>query len=852
MSIPISLTAEHLFQKIKHFLITDMGRVEKDASDEEFYRAFSLALREEVKLRWLATLKTFESKKARTLYYLSMEYLPGKLCSSAVTNTHAIELLKAILAKANRSLSAIGEFDPEPGLGNGGLGRLVSCFLDSLATLHYPAWAYGLRYQYGIFEQEIWNGVQVERPDCWLLNEYPWEWRTDSHAQTIPFRGRVIPGSNRHGDEIYFLEDQEEVLALPYDLPVIGYAPQGEKFSVLSLRLWSTKESPKNFELQRYNAGQLDQASENTSLTDVLYPNDNHETGKRIRLKQEFLLASASIQDILKHHLRVYGNLSSLADKVQIQINDTHPALIIAELVRSLITNYDIPWKDAVAMTQNVCNFTNHTMLKESLEEWNEKRVAYLLPRQYNIIQRLNLDFCNQVRARFPNDEAKVQRMSFLQNGQIRMANLAIFGSKKVNGVSALHTELLKKSTFHDFVDLFPEKFLPVTNGVTQRRWLHHCNPRLSQFITKRIQGDWIHDFSQIQKLAAFANDVESQKEFLEIKKQNKQDLFHFLYTENPIRDFTGKIISHSSTLDPDALVDVHIKRFHEYKRQLLNGLHLIMLFHEIQNNPNARKIKRMVVIGGKAAPGYEIAKLIIRFINCCAKTINSHPVVSKQLQVAFVENYNVTAAEVIIPAADLSQQISTAGMEASGTGNMKLAMNGALTLGTEDGANIEMKQRISETWWPFSFGMKAEEIEKHKREKTNPAWEIYLSDPLIKKAVDALKDGSLVKTQQEHEALLRLYEHLMDGYQQEQADPYFVLGDLHAYYETQKKVEELWANPLRWAEYAIHNIAGMSYFSSDRSIQNYVDSVWHLEKCPIDAEIFKKIKEDFEEHALY
>lgn len=852
MSIPISLTAEHLFQKIRHFLITDMGRVEKDASDEQFYRAFSLALREEVKLRWLATLKTYEEKKPRTLYYFSMEYLPGKLCSAAVTNTHATELLQAILAKTNRSLSSVAEYDAEPGLGNGGLGRLVSCFLDTLATQHYPAWGYGLRYQYGIFQQEIWNGVQVERPDCWLLNEYPWEWRTDNHSQNVSFRGRIIPGTNRHGDEIYSLEDQEEVLALPYDVPIIGYAPQGEKFSVLSLRLWSTKESPKNFELQRYNAGQLDQASENTSLTDVLYPNDNHETGKRIRLKQEFLLVSASIQDILRHHLHVYGDLSSLGDKVQIQINDTHPALIIAELMRSLITHYDFSWNRAWEITQNICNYTNHTMLKESLEEWNEKRVAYLLPRQYKIIQKINQDFCNQVRSRFPNDEAKVERMSLIQNGQIRMAHLAIFGSKKINGVSALHTDLLKKSIFRDFVDLFPEKFLSVTNGVTQRRWLHHCNARLSQFITKRIQGDWIHDFSQIQKLAAFASNEESQKEFLEIKKQNKKDLFDFLSKENPIRDFNGKILDHSTTLDVDALVDVQIKRFHEYKRQLMNALHLIMLFHEIQNNPSARKIKRMAIIGGKAAPGYEMAKLIIRLINCVARTINNDPVVSPRLKVAFIENYNVSKAEIIIPAADLSQQISTAGMEASGTGNMKLTMNGALTLGTEDGANIEMKKEVTEAWWPFSFGLKAEEIETIRREKRNPAWEIYLSDDAIKKAVDALKDGSLAKTQQEHEALHRIYDQLLDGYQQEFADPYFVIADLRAYYNAQKKVEDLWATPLRWAETAIHNIAKMGYFSSDRSIQNYVDSVWHLEKCPIDTAIYQKVQEEFEEHSLY
>jgi glycogen phosphorylase len=849
--IPLSSTAEHLLLKTKHFLITEMGKVESEASDEEFYRAFSLALREEIMLHWLASLKSFDHKKMRTLYFLSMEYLPGKLLSSAITNTDTIELFKAILAKTNRSISDILTFDAEPGLGNGGLGRLVSCYLDSLATHHYPAWGYGLRYQYGIFDQEIWNGVQVERPDCWLLSEYPWEWRKDAHAQSIYYRGRAVPATNSHGDEIFHLEDYEEVLALPYDVPIVGYAPLKQDFSVLTLRLWSTKESPKNFELQRYNAGQLDQASENTSLTDVLYPNDNHETGKRIRLKQEFLLTAASLQDIMAHHLRVYGDLSSFGDKVQIQINDTHPAMIIAELMRRLISHHDIPWKTAWEITQSACNYTNHTMLKESLEEWNEKRVAYLLPRQYKIIQKLNEDFCNKVRKRFPNDEGKVQRMSFIENGQIRMAHLAIVGSKKVNGVSALHTELLKKSIFSDFSEMFPEKFLSITNGVTQRRWLLHCNPKLSRFISDRIGNEWIHDFSQIQKLQDFANDPKSQQEFLEIKNQNKKAFFHFLATENPIRDFNGKIINHSSFLS-EALVDVHIKRFHEYKRQLLNALHLIMLLHELEKNPQERKVKRMVIIGGKAAPGYEMAKITIRLINCIARKINSDPSVSKSLQVAFVENYNVSKAEIIIPAADLSQQISTAGMEASGTGNMKLAMNGALTIGTEDGANIEMKQAVTDSWWPFSFGLKASEIEKHRSAKTNPAWEIYLANEAIKRAVDALKDGSLAKTEQEHQALHRLYDQLLDGYQKENADPFFVLADLPSYYATQKKVEELYATPLKWAEVALHNIAAMGNFSSDRSIQNYVDSVWHVQKCMIDPEILKKVKEEFEEHSLY
>ncbi|MEI6241938.1 MAG: glycogen/starch/alpha-glucan family phosphorylase [Chlamydiota bacterium] len=837
------LELDSLLQKIKYLLVGISGKLPTDASCSEFYYALSLALREEIMINIVSNYITVREKRGKIVYYISMEHLPGKLLENNISNMNFKTLILDILKKTNRSYEDLKACDPELGLGNGGLGRLASCFMDSLATQKYTACAYGLRYQYGIFEQEIWNGVQIERPDCWLLTAYPWEIREDSHAQSVFYRGRPLPGTNSHGDQIFQLEDYEEVRAVPYNIPIIGYS-ETNNIHILPLRLWSTKESPHNFALQRYNAGQLDQAAENTTLTDVLYPNDNNETGKRIRLKQEFLLVSASLKDILQTHLQVNGDISSLEEKVQIQINDTHPALIIAELMRVLTKDYDIPWKHAYEITQNCCNYTNHTVLREALEEWNEMRVAYLLPRQYQILQRMNQDFCNLIRKKFPNDEDKVRRMTIIHNGQIRMAHLAIYGCKKINGVAELHTELLKKKLFKDFYDMYPEKFLAITNGVTPRRWLFQCNPLLSDFITKRIGKSWITDFPHIKEIAKFASDKESQEEFLSIKKANKERLIEFLSLENPVRDFKGKIIRHSNPLGSDALFDVHVKRFHEYKRQLMLALHTIMVFQELKENPSARKIKRMIIIGGKAAPGYELAKNIIRLFFCIIRKINFDDEISHLLRVSFVENYNVSKGELIFPAADLSEQISTAGTEASGTGNMKFAMNGALTIGTEDGANIEMRKSISDAYWPFSFGLKTNEIDQLH---TNPGWEIYSQNAKVRKALDALQDGSLSINDSEQAALSQLFYKLVDPDRKVALDPYFIIKDLMPYYETQKKVEELYITPNKWAEYAIQNMAGMGPFSSDVAIKNYAEKIWNTTPFPIDPEIRRVVREEFE-----
>lgn len=838
---------EMLIAKIKHYLITTMGRVSDEASINEFYKALSYSLREEIMINWSAIARTRLHNDVRMVYYLSMEYLPGRLLSNNITNLAAKELVSRVLQKMNRSFTDVMTCEVDPGLGNGGLGRLASCMLDSLATLNYPAQAYGLRYHYGTFEQQIWDGLQIEAPERWLLNENPWEFRRDTRKAVIKYCGTTTSSTNIHGDEILLLSNYEEVSALPYDIPIIGYVQDHHTFNVCTLRLWSTKESPRNFQLQRYNAGSLGQAAENVTLTDVLYPSDQHEAGKRTRLKQEFLLVSASLQDIIRHYLINHENFRSFADKTRIQINDTHAALVIPELIRILTKHYDIPWKMAVDITQACTAYTNHTILREALEEWDQNLLYYLLPRQYQIIQRLNQDFCNMVRNKYPDDEDKVRRTSIIENNKVRMANLAVVGSHCVNGVAALHTEILKEKVFKDFYEIFPNRFINITNGVTPRRWILHCNPDLAKFITKRIGDKWIIDFSAISELKNFASDPESQEEFLAIKKKNKLRLIDFLNHENHLRTLDGLHEIPAPMIDANSLFDVQIKRIHEYKRQLLNILHVIMLYQEILSTPHHERIKRTFIFGGKAAPGYETAKDIIRFIISVANKINRDEDLKGVLKVVFVENYNVTRAEMIIPAADLSEQISTAGTEASGTGNMKLSMNGALTIGTDDGANIEMRESITDAWWPFKFGSSAEEVSQLKESNVYDPAEICNQYPHIKRAVDTLRDRTFARNEDEHLTFSNLYHQLMEVHYGGPPDRYLVIKDLEDYYQTQKKVEKLYENPLLWAETALMNIAGMGPFTIDRAVEQYCKFIWDVKPCPADPEILSRVKHEYE-----
>lgn len=836
-------------QKIKHYLIVNFGKVESISSNEEFYLAFSYALREKIIVNWTATKYSIDESSAKKVYFICLEYLPGKFLSNNITNLNKLEIVKAVLNRMDRNLIEMIKLDVDPGLGNGGLGRLASCYLDSLTTQKYPSFGYGLRYQYGIFEQEIWNGVQIEKPDCWLLNEFPWEFRKDADARFVKYSGNIKPATNRYGDEVYSLEDFQEIRALPFDIPIVGYPDKNQKYNVSTLRLWSTKDSPRNFELQRYNAGQIGEASENSSLTDVLYPNDNNEVGKRIRLKQEFLLVSASIQDIIDHNIKIYGEVTNLPGKIQIQLNDTHPALAIVELIRIFITNHDLSYKKAFELTSQICNFTNHTILKESLEEWNEERVKTLLPRQYKIIEKLNYDFCSQIRAKYLNDEERVRRMSIIQDGQIKMAFLAIIGCNKVNGVAYLHTEILKNKIFKDFHEFYPEKFINITNGITQRRWLLECNLKLSEFLDNRIGENWRRDFSEIKKLKEFAKDKKTLEELRKIKQSNKLKLFEYIKKNNFIRDYKGKILSHYPVFDDlNVLVDVQIKRFHEYKRQLMNALHLLMLYNDLKNDINSRKVKRFVLMGGKAAPGYKTAKSVVLLFYLIAKKINSDPDINSKLKACLIENYNVSKAEIIIPAADLSEQISIAGYEASGTGNMKLSINGALTIGTEDGANIEMREEVTDQYWPFSFGLKKEEVEKILEDRSYRPKDIYENNEKIKNALNMLSNGSLTSNEFEKNSLNELYNFILFSTDN---DKFFVLKDLQSFYDTQKKVEDLYIDPDKWNEYVIHNIGSMGKFSSDRSIEEYSNLIWNLKKCDLNEIIYERVKNDYFESSL-
>lgn len=839
---------DSLSKKIKHYLITQMGKVAEEANDIEFYRAFSYAVREEIMMNWAACYKTYYKKGCKTLYYLSLEYLPGRLLQNNLINIHGMDLIKGVLHSFGRHIKVLLQCEPEPALGNGGLGRLASCFMDSLATHRYPSIGYGLRYQYGMFKQVLCDGGQQEIPDSWLLNENPWEFRRDFIKTSVKFGGRLQVTPQGSLTPSYHVLGAEEVRTIPYDIPVIGYSEKDD-FHVGTVRLWTSRESPNNFKLRKFNEGDLTDAAENMTLTDVLYPNDHHEIGKRIRLKQEFLLVSASLQDIFRRYFKNNLNLENFSDHVVIQINDTHPALAIAEMMRLLLEIYHIEWGQAWDITRSVFNYTNHTILHEALEQWDKALLADLLPRQFAIIEKLNFDFLSKIRKQFPEDEDKIRRMSIIQDGKVRMAHLSILGSSKVNGVARLHTEILKESLFRDFYDVYPEKFLAITNGVTPRRWLLSCNRPLADLISDKIGRKWVTHFEEIKKLREFADDTSFLKRLLEIKAQNKKFLLSQLSEIAPSRDKGGLSHDNHCEFDPHSLFDMQVKRIHEYKRQLLMALHAIILYHELKQNPNSRTVSRTLIFAGKAAAGYRLAKNIIRLIHCIGKKVNHDKTIKNKLKILYVENYNVSKAELIIPAADLSEQISTAGMEASGTGNMKLAINGALTIGTRDGANIEMEEEVGQDYWPFAFGASVEEIAQLKKENHYSPQEICAHNPQIAQALNSLIDGEFTENDEEKTACFEIYQSLTQEFQGHHPDRYFVLKDLLPYYETQKKVEQLYSKPMEWAKVVVQNIAGMGKFSSDRAVGDYVNLIWKLDTCPLDPAILEQIRDQYKEH---
>lgn len=841
--MPSDELADVLCRKVRHYLVNQMGTTIEGAASYEVYRALSFALREQIMINWLATWRTFESAKSRILYYFSMEFLPGRLGVNNAVNLGQRPLVNRVLSRLGRPERDLLYTEPDPALGNGGLGRLASCLLDSLATLRLPAMGYGLRYQYGLFEQELWSGRQIERPDCWLLRENPWEFRRDARSQMVHFAGQLREKSGPEHDLDFDLKNSEEVRALAYDVPIVGFSAD-EPCNVNTLRLWSTKESPRNFKLQKFNAGQLDSAAENTTLTDVLYPNDNNEMGKRLRLKQEFLLVSASLQDIFDRFERTHGGaFASFSDKVRIQINDTHPALTIAELTCQLLDR-GLDWSKAVENTLQTVSYTNHTIMREALEQWDQTHMSTLLPRHYRAIEKLNFEMCNKVRACFSGDEERVRRMSILEGHSVRMAHLAIFGCHRINGVAALHTKILQETCFNDFYQLFPERFVNITNGVTHRKWILGCNPALADLFDELIGPEWKSDFSKIALLRHWAEDKSVQKRFWDIKRANKDKLIAKLGEIGAPRDIDGVSLPIERLPSNGALFDVQIKRMHEYKRQLLNVLYLIMSYQRKVRGSDGQGIERVVIFSGKAAAGYEMAKNTITLICALARKVAATLETRDQLKIFFVENYNVSRAELMIPAADLSQQISTAGMEASGTGNMKLTMNGALTIGTEDGANVEMRQQIGDAYWPFGFGATTDQLQTLRQEGYDPH-RVLQDNPDINAALEALRDRTFASNDEEHRAFCAIYQALLTGWDNQQADRYFLLRDLPEYARAQQRVEDLYRAPAKWARLALYNIAGMGTFSTDRSVREYADKIWDLHPVHIDEEKLESCRSD-------
>jgi len=834
---------QRLVTSVKHHLATDIGITLSEANNSQLFYAFSKAVRDRVISNWIASRSAMAEANEKTVYYISAEYMVGRALGNNLVNMNLYPVAKTAMERLELDINEIERCEPDPGLGNGGLGRLAACFLDSLATMNMPAMGYGLRYHYGIFKQQIRNGVQWEGPDGWLGRGYPWEIRRPNRELDIVFGGKLRVYRDRNGHIKEELTDFSTVRAVPYDVPVVGYSSDGTNF-VNTLRLWSAADDPQNFLLHYYNEGNFGKALENLSITNVLYPKDNHEKGKWLRLKQEFFLVSATIQDILRRYLTAGNELEDFASYTSIHINDTHPALAVAELMRLLTSDHQMDWDKAWEITRNTCAYTNHTILAEALEKWDVRMFKGLLPRHYRIVERINQEFCDTLRTEFEGDEQRVRRMSIIEDGLVHMARLAICGSYSVNGVAALHTSLLKEKELKDFNDIWPDKFINITNGVTQRRWLLKCNPLLSSFITKRIGSDWIDDFSQISKLAKFADNKDAQKEFLKIKKINKKALAEFVKKYNPIRDEKGKAVG-TIDIDCNSIFDVQVKRLHEYKRQLMNALQILMTYHEIKDGKDADRVARTFIFGAKAPTGYYMARNIIVLINAIARLVNNDVDVKDKLKIVFIENYNVSRAELIFPASDLSEQISTASQEASGTGNMKFSINGALTIGTDDGANVEMREAIGDENWPFLFGLSAEEAMPLMKGKHNPVEFLENADPLIQRVIEDLNTPFFAETEEEFEACEVIYQALTYGWEGDIPDRFLVLLDLMEYHLTQKKVDLLYRNESAWAACCIRNMAAMGSFSSDVSIKKYCNDVWKVKPVKVTAKAIQEYAQD-------
>lgn len=792
----------------------------KDATPQEIYQAVAFAVRDIITENWIATHNAYDKQDPKIVYYLSMEFLTGRALGNNILNLTLRDQVTEVLEELDIdiNLSLIEEQEADAGLGNGGLGRLAACFMDSLATMQYPAYGCGIRYHFGIFKQKIKNGRQVELPDDWLKHGHPWEVKRADYTEEVKFGGNVRAYQDDSERTRYAHENYQSVLAIPYDMPIVGYNNR----TVNTLRLWDA-EAPEEFILHFFDEGEYAKAVEEQNLaktlTHVLYPNDNHYQGKELRLKQQYFFVSATLQRALRRFETNNISIYLLPEKAVFQMNDTHPSLVVPELMRLLLDEFDLSWDDAWRITTQSCAYTNHTTLLEALEKWPVELFQRLLPRIYQIVEEINSRFCHMLRNEYKFNEVQIRELSIIQDREIRMANLAIVGSFSVNGVAALHSRILKDSVLKHFSDIMPEKFNNKTNGITPRRWLAYSNPELSQLITTTIGDKWITDLSELAKLKPYATDEKFQKQFMDIKFHNKVRLAEYIERKQGIH------------INPYSIFDVQIKRLHEYKRQLMNILHVMMIYNDIHENPDIDMTPRTFIFGAKAAPGYRRAKLIIKLINSVAELVNNDPVTSNKLCVVFIENYNVSSAEIIIPATDVSEQISTAGKEASGTGNMKFMANGAITIGTLDGANVEIAEELNNEHI-FIFGLKAEEVAEYVKTKTYNPWDIYNENPHIRRILDQLIDGTIAP--KEPGIFRELYESLLNR-AGGQMDEYFILKDIESYYNTHHMVDDLYKQPEKWAESVIMNTASSGKFSSDRTIQNYIDDLWKLEKVIID-----------------
>lgn len=841
ISKTLSPKAQQILTMMNNY-ISDSGLALKGASLEncsttELYTALTQALRRTIMPLWAKTLNTYKEQNAKQIFYFSMEFLMGRMTGNNIANLklnsevqEIVNFLKEInpnLANSADAKNDLERIENDWGLGNGGLGRLAACYLDSGATLRLPLQGMGLWYDYGIFKQEIRDGHQTEQPDVWGDNAMPWMIRDDNGTVKVKFGGHMFIEKGKCG-----LRGYESVEMVPFLAPVIGYAADG-KPNINSLTLWRVNPQSGAINFPDINSGDYHNAYRNVinpdhaALNSVLYPNDNHTPGKILRLMQEFSLVSAGLQRIVADYLKSGKDISKLGETVGLQINDTHAALLVSELMRILIDEHNLSWNEAWKITQQTIAYTNHTVLGEALEKWNADLLRPLLPRQYNIIDEINLNFCNQIRKQFPNDEERVRRMSIIQDGQVKMAHLAIVGGHSINGVAALHTEILKNDVLHDFFVMFPKKFHNVTNGITQRRWMSQANPKLAELITSLIGDSWVTDLSQLKKLEKFVNDPDVLNKLLEIKTNNKKALADYIYNNNTTKDQNGNVVSRTQ-VNPNSIFDVQAKRLHEYKRQLMSALHILMLYNKLKANPAMDFTPRTFMFAAKSAPGYHTAKNIIKFINMLGDLINNDPQINGRIKVVFLENYNVSLAEKLIPATDVSEQISTAGLEASGTGNMKFALSGgAVTVGTMDGANVEMVRDIGEENM-FIFGLTADEVKEEKAKGYNP-WSVYSSNAEIRQLVDQMKNGQIGKNNDERRIAAELINGLMTN------DHYLVLRDLPAYSDAQNKIAETYKDQKEWARLSLINIARMGYFSSDRSIQEYANDIWEI--TPVSAQ---------------